>query len=393
MTEELTRSGSSNLVIERYARLYKEFAAIPCPESEFNYCVKQLQGMYASTELAIAMERAQRQLEKHDPWGALDNLRSKVLQIGTQRSTDEQSLSLKAWQKYAMSDYIEQSTSDVQIGIPFGIGALDENCGGMMKQEIYIFTGRTNVGKSFALLNTSWNLLERNFNPVFATREMAVPWQLHRIASRMGQGKYSINDFRSHNLDDEQLRTFEQALDRITSYSGDMYFIPPNLSACCAQIDAELVKISQEMSIDAIFIDYLNELRPSIDMHGTSSMDVYAQTQVAAEMKDLAIKWNCPVVTCCQDNRTAAGEAAELAGTEGIALSDFIGNKCGLCLRMYQTPIDLAERMITMKSIKQRHDRHFTVRVPERFEYGLLGSWGESQGFTGLSATGGFGRV
>jgi len=181
---------------------------------------------------------------------------------------------------------------------------LNDNIGGGFAAEgkaLYVFYGVTNVGKSIFLGNIATNILAQDKTVVLLTLEMSEQMYAGRISSQLSQ--IPRNDL-PHSI--------QELKNKINSYKTihkDSKLIikefPPQM-VTPLQIKVYLEKlVRKDVKPDAIVIDYLNLIAPP-----ERGMNSYESIKKITEyIRALSYKFECPIISATQTNRSAYNEA------------------------------------------------------------------------------------
>jgi len=204
---------------------------------------------------------------------------------------------------------------------------VDENLnGGFLEngRSFYVFAGQTNVGKSIFLGNIATSMCRQGKNVVVISLEMSEIMYACRLAS-------DLTKIPIANLKDESV-TLQHSIKGMNNM-GKLIIkeFPPN--TITSQQIASYIKTLQlkGIEVDAIVLDYINLIK------GSMNSNLYERIKSASEeVRALSYKFNCPIISATQLNRTgydvdsprldSIGESIGLAATAdaiiGITQSD-----------------------------------------------------------------------
>ncbi len=181
---------------------------------------------------------------------------------------------------------------------------LDQNIGGGFLADgraLYVFYGVTNVGKSIFLGNIATNILAQDKTVVLLSLEMSEQMYAGRISSQLS--KIPRNDLPSNiqGLKDE-INLYKEV------HKNSKLIIKefPPQTVTPLQIKVYLEKLARKgIKPDAIVIDYLNLIAPP-----EKGMNSYESIKKITEyIRALSYKFECPVISATQTNRSAYNEA------------------------------------------------------------------------------------
>lgn len=239
-------------------------------------------------------------------------------------------------------------------GISTGYLELDKLLGGLRRENLIIFGGRTGMGKSSGLLNILRNIsiapkeeLPKRRTAIFSL-EMSAHQLLYRLlASQSGVNSQKIE---TGELDTKDLEKIRAAMDELglglTKIYGEPRF--KTLSAFLTQARKAVL----EDGAEAIFLDYLQLMLPDV-VSGIPAIDLMAVTR---GLKGLACELQIPILAAAQLNREAAdGSEPELKELKGSgSLEEDADSVIFLHRRDYYDPTD-KPGIATLIVAKNRH--------------------------------------
>ena len=188
-------------------------------------------------------------------------------------------------------------------GIPTGFTDLDQLLGGLHKTDLIILAGRPSMGKTALATNIAFKMVnansmdeEKKKNLVaFFSLEMSSEQLATRIlaedstisSEKIRRGQLNSNDF-------QKIVKSSQNLGELTLYIDDS----PNLSISALRTRARRLK--RKYGLDAIMIDYLQLIRPSLSRPDNRVLEIAEMTR---NLKALAKELNIPVLCLSQLSR------------------------------------------------------------------------------------------
>lgn len=216
-------------------------------------------------------------------------------------------------------------------GLTFGSNNLDGILGCPREGELTVFCGTPGVGKTIWLGNICVNNFMNKKKGVLFSLEV----DKKRLTNRLYKailGKSSLE-----NLNKDEVKKFFKNFE-----PGDIIIknYPAN-SASCNDFDAFITDLQATTGFvpDYIVIDYIL-ITSTNNKRGDSEQSYKYYKTVSEEMRNLGIKWNCPVFTAAQLNREAQ---AENGGTKKVVSSKALSESRGIldtadyCLIINQT--------------------------------------------------------
>ena len=228
---------------------------------------------------------------------------------------------------------------------------LDGKLGGGFIQDgraIYVFAGETNVGKSIVLGNIATNICKQNKTVLLISLEMSEMLYAKRLSANIA--KIPINEIQ-HNT--EFLK--ESITDFHSRYPDTKLLVkefPPS-TITPQQLGGYIKKVKQaDIHIDAIVIDYINLLK------GPSNANSYEQMKkVTEQVRALSYKFNCPIITATQLNRSGYNEADP--GLDTVGESYGMGATADCVLSVWQREEDAELGVINLGMMKNRFGPNF----------------------------------
>ena len=188
-------------------------------------------------------------------------------------------------------------------GIPTGFTDLDQLLGGFHKTDLIILAGRPSMGKTALATNIAFKMVktrsmddENKKNIVgFFSLEMSSEQLATRIlaedssisSEKIRRGQLNSNDF-------QKIVKSSQVLGDLSLYIDDS----PNLSISALRTRARRLK--RKYGLDAIVIDYLQLIRPSLSRPDNRVLEIAEMTR---NLKSLAKELSMPVLCLSQLSR------------------------------------------------------------------------------------------
>lgn len=207
-------------------------------------------------------------------------------------------------------EYYHKKNSGFTTGIP----SIDWIMGGGFKPKtLNVFGAPSHTGKSMALISVTCALALQKKKVLFIPLEMSE----EEIAKRMDS---NILDIDSNELKSVELDVLRAKFDAIKEHLGESIIkeYPAGMMSTF-KIEALLDSLAMEESFipDVIVIDYITLMASSrVTMAQAGGGYAYYKA-IAEELHGLSKKYNIPVVTAAQLNRSAYGNKD--AGMESIA--------------------------------------------------------------------------
>lgn len=226
-------------------------------------------------------------------------------------------------------------------GIPTGFPTLDELTSGIQPGWFVVITARAGVGKTRSLIRMACAAAFSGYTVQYDALEQNRPeiaMQVHSFtSSEFGHDVFKSLDLAQGNgFETGKYLKFLQ--DMRTKVQGKMHVAdtrrgPITQTTMCAQIERN--------KVDALFLDYLT-LVDGIEDHQSAA-------NLSSALKRMAGRYNIPVITAAQINRTGASKSVQ--GLEDIGVSDRIGQDADLVINVQK----FSKNVVTMRVTKFRH--------------------------------------
>ncbi len=245
-------------------------------------------------------------------------------------------------------DKISKELSVDEPTLSSGWDWLDEHlAGGFLEngRSFYVFAGQTNVGKSIFLGNVATNLARKGKNVLVISLEMSELMYACRLASDIT--RIPIADLKSEHV---TLKHTMKDMDKMGKVLIKEF--PPN--TITAQQIASYVKTVQlkGIKVDAIVLDYINLLR------GSLNSNLYERIKCASEeVRALSYKFNCPVISATQLNRTGYDTDSPRLDTIGESIG--LAATADVIVGITQSDTDKELNIINLHMMKNRFGANF----------------------------------
>jgi replicative DNA helicase len=211
----------------------------------------------------------------------------------------------------ALARYVEQISSRTEgqrIGIPTGLGTLDQKTGGLQTSDLILLAGRPGLGKTSLALNlVEHAAVKLGKTCAVFSMEMSELQVVQRLISMTAE--IDGNRMRRGRLSLEELQSISQASARLQQAP---IFIEESSRLNVTDILAKSRRLQAERGLDLIVIDYLQLIEGADDAENR----VREVAQISGSLKAIARELQVPVIALSQLSRQI-----ETRGTEPM-LSD-----------------------------------------------------------------------
>jgi replicative DNA helicase len=308
------------------------------------YLIDELKKEYASKML----EQITRSIDKDNV--DLKDIAYKILKKQEDIETEVNSRGQFVYDKI---DERLQTIKDNAIcsSIPSGFTQLDlySGTGGFNRKDLYLFFGRSGVGKSRVLFSLSYNLIEQGYTGLYFSFEMYLEQLLRMFDSRVSE--ISSNNLRAGRVD---FAYYKEFLDLIKIKKYPLYFEEfigmSNLTFIRSKVE-EFKKTHGKL--DFVVVDYIGQMyEPGYDnkpnMLGA----------IIRGLRNIAGKENAVMITAQQANRKTKEKEkdGDKVDTDNISGSDEIGANCDFVAYISRGKL---ENVLDMDILKNREGPNY----------------------------------
>lgn len=190
-------------------------------------------------------------------------------------------------------------------GLSTGYRCIDKQLGRLREGELIIIGANTSCGKSSLLLNFAYNLSQRSNAVLFFSYEMTKESLVKRLlAMQTGYTTWEITNGRVYEgqrirkMTEEEIKLIKEKSTEINKN----IFIVYGGSITIEEIRSKTKYMIDRYNIKAVFVDYLQCL-PMKTANRNLELGLYTKA-----LKDLAMKYNIPVLTASQLSRNNTNE-------------------------------------------------------------------------------------
>jgi replicative DNA helicase len=252
-------------------------------------------------------------MQRRDPRAALQILRGVIRSADAVQAASD-TATLHALTEEVLRDYEHAHHHPGMQGVTLGWGVLDLLTGGAEGGDVVTFAARPGMGKSWLLTHIARRAWLMGTSVLFVSMEMTAKQIARRFLSM--QAGVAPDPIRTGQLSEWTRDVVYQQLEVIRT-GVPFHMLTGSFDKSVPLVDAAV----QEFSPGLICIDASYLMDPA-DKTGNRKM-FEALTDVAKEIKQMAMSRNRPVVQTVQFNREAT--KAKRRGTEHIGGSDAVG--------------------------------------------------------------------
>lgn len=315
-------------------------------EAEFNALINEL-NLYYRQEKMIGIAQV---ILDNNPMKSSDEKMTKLEEYVQTQLTDISADNSEIRKAGLLSDSAEEQAKlylkiknnpELQKFIPSGFDCIDKTAGGFRPSEMICVTGRKGAGKSVCLLNMAHAAWKNKYNVLLFTLE--VPKEDYERRFAACAANINSNNLKRGQLEEWEEKRFRDYLKGLKQKkspdgndTGELFIVDVPSKCSPAFIESTLVKEQQRLGIkfDVIVVDYLGIMIPNVELKERR----LNMGQIALDLKRIARKYNCVMITAAQMNRRGQDD---LKGKDGqsdsnqIADSDQIADHVDMGFAIY----------------------------------------------------------
>jgi len=216
---------------------------------------------------------------------------------------------------------------DQFIGIPTGIGELDDTITGLNKSDLIVLGARPGMGKTSFALNICQDVaLKRGKRVAFFSLEMTRDQLAQRLISR--EAMIESSKLRTGGISGDEWKRLIGACDVLSK--ADIYF-DESSGITVPQMKAKIRRLG---SVDLVVIDYL-QLMSAPDMRRGDNR-VNEISMITRSLKIMAKELNVPVVICSQLRRETERGKSHRPSLSDLRESGSIEQDADIVLFLYR---------------------------------------------------------
>jgi replicative DNA helicase len=271
-----------------------------------------------------------------------------------------------------ISLYEERKDSNITVGIPFGLQAIDELTQGIQGHEYISVVGWQGTGKSTLALHICFSAYLAGFTPLIVSLEMEAE-AMFRKFDVMATNMQSLA-LKKMELEPHDIKKWQTWAERARSASNDIIVIDNVSSATVERIHS----IAEQYSPDLLVVDYVSLMDTPKGYSAMWEKVTYLTQRLKAIARDPSMP---PVIGIAQTNASSVDEGAKL---ETIAYSRSIGQDSDIVLGLYQDKEGKmkARHEMEVRMLKNRDGETVTTKMYWNPAVGEFREWRLSDMFT-----------
>ena len=249
-------------------------------------------------------------------------------------------------------------STGILTGIPAMDGALAK--GGWYRRELYVIMAPPKRGKTMSLLWFACFAAQQGFNVLFFTLETSVEVLTDRLDAMNTQIATKMLNGKANHI---------KAILKSKKWTGDIFFLEYPTKCCTvSEMERQVSKFERESGngVDMVIVDYGDLVKPPVRRE--SKLDEQAETFEA--LRGMAGKFNIPVLTATQVNRSGTGKAVndgtDIAGSfEKVMVADEI-------ISLSATDTELKEGNLRISFAESRNSERKSFLVKTNYAVGTF---------------------
>lgn len=307
MHELLTRSDLHSVRKQEIAKTLRVIRQFSINDNEFAYIRDRVREVYLTSKAVQVMQSGMETI-KIDPVRGVEavqrNLADVLARAVVSDHVRDRTLNLRNFSGYLL-DELDAHGELMHGSVKYPYPSFNTALGGMHPGELIVIAGPSNAGKSFIGRDIAYHVGLKAHQPVVcADREMIHDQQgvrflayLTQIPQKKIKQKRLQTPAESHLLREALI----EYADPENPNEDSILFIPPLRCVNTNMIRREIEAQWGNRKPKLIIADYLNEFEPTRRSEGWEAV-----RRVCADLKQLALYFECPVVTMAQTNDKGA---------------------------------------------------------------------------------------
>jgi replicative DNA helicase len=236
--------------------------------------------------------------------------------------------------------YTRENPDEIR-GFLSGYKELDDYTWGIKNSEMLVIGGASSSGKSMLMMNMAVNAwLGSNVpsegitgfsdgkNVLYISLEMSKKQLEQRIDANVANVRH--RGIARAELEGAEEARWRSCLDFQKSYNKTFYILDMPRGTTMGEIEAKYENLLGVFKPDAVFVDYLQLMKPTVGQIGSDWLDV---GKVSEELHEFCRKKNIPVVTAAQRKaaqKKTGGKKVDDVSLEDLGRSKMIGDNAAI---------------------------------------------------------------
>lgn len=264
------------------------------------------------------------------------------------------------------------------VGVLSGLKSLDDYTWGIKKSEMMVIGGASSSGKSLLMMNMAINawrgesdienmVFDKNAkNVLYISLEMTKGQLEKRIDANLAHVRH--RNLSRGTLDSEEFAKYTKALEFQEKHEKTFYILDLPRGSTIRDIESKYETILGLFQPDAVFVDYLQLMKPSVGATGTDWMDV---GRVSEELHEFCRKQDVAVITAAQRKaaqKSSAKKKVDNIDIEDLGRSKMIGDNATVIMLIANRDDELLREDMEVHIVKNRDGAKGKVHLRKVFD-------------------------
>ncbi len=265
------------------------------------------------------------------------------------------------------------------MGFLSGYKELDDYTWGIKNSEMLVIGGASSSGKSLFMMNMAVNAwlgsnvpsdgvvgADDGKNILFISLEMSKKQLEQRIDANIAKVRH--RGIARGQLSSVEKDAWLRVLDFQGQYDKKFYILDMPRGTTMGEVEAKYENILGIFKPDAVFIDYLQLMKPTLGQNGTDWLDV---GKVSEELHEFCRKKDIPVVTAAQRKaaqKKSGGKRTDDLNLEDLGRSKMIGDNAAIVFLIANREDEQLREDMEIHIVKNRDGAKGKVSLKKAFD-------------------------
>ena len=355
-----------------------------CPGNEIGFYLDQIKERYNKYLIDGVVEKASR-LDWEDAEDTVKDINDDLKKILAQTERlykqdvfSEGNLGDSVQDRIDQYKYTSENPNEI-MGFLSGYKTLDDYTWGVKNSEMLVIGGASSSGKSLLMLNMAVNAwlgsnrplegitgCEDGKNILFISLEMSKKQLEQRVDAKLCNARH--RNLARGNLTVEEESRWNDSLRFQEAYGKKFYILDMPRGTTMSEIDAKYENIISVFKPDAVFVDYLQLMKPSLEGTGSDWLDV---GRVSEELHEFCRKKNIPVITAAQRKaapKKSGGKKEDNVDLEDLGRTKMIGDNATIVLLIANREDEILKDDMEIHIVKNRDGAKGVIRLRKIFD-------------------------
>ena len=264
------------------------------------------------------------------------------------------------------------------VGVLSGLKSLDDYTWGIKRSEMMVIGGASSSGKSLLMMNMAINAWKGNSdienmkfdknakNVLYVSLEMTKSQLEKRIDANLANVRHK--NLSRGTLSPEEFSKYTRSLDFQGEHKNRFYILDLPRGSTVADIESKYETILGLFKPDAVFVDYLQLMKPSVGATGTDWIDV---GRVSEELHEFCRKQDVAVITAAQRKtaqKSSAKKKVDNIDIEDLGRSKMIGDNATVIMLIANRQDEMLREDMEVHIVKNRDGAKGKVNLRKVFD-------------------------